>query len=200
MKKKNNAIIYLLKKIRIRHLIVLIILLAFNTYAWFIYSTKVSAGLSSHVSSWNVSFEVGETESNTNITIDVNKIYPGMQNFSKVITVHNRGEVAADLKYKVKSYTLLGSTYETSETITSEALENQLKTIYPFKFNVATSNGNVQSDTDGTFTITVEWPFESGNDITDTYWGGTAYDYYASHPDDISLHIELELIAQQHTT
>ena len=51
-----NKFIKILKKIKIRNIIILIVLLMFNTYAWFIYATKVSMNLSVHVSSLNVEF------------------------------------------------------------------------------------------------------------------------------------------------
>ena len=46
----------ILKKIKIKNLVILICLLAFNTYAWFIYTTKVSLDMTAHVSSWDVDF------------------------------------------------------------------------------------------------------------------------------------------------
>lgn len=58
-----NKIIKILKKIKLRNLIVLIILLAFNTYAWFIYTTRVSSELTAHVSSWDVEFIAKERRS-----------------------------------------------------------------------------------------------------------------------------------------
>ncbi len=58
-----NKIIKILKKIKLRNLIVLIILLAFNTYAWFIYTTRVSSEITAHVSSWDVEFIAKERRS-----------------------------------------------------------------------------------------------------------------------------------------
>ncbi len=51
-----SKVIKVLKKIKLRNLLILIVLLAFNTYAWFVYTTKVSTGLNAHVSAWDVEF------------------------------------------------------------------------------------------------------------------------------------------------
>lgn len=76
-----KMIVKILKKIKIRN--ILILLLIFNTYAWFVYATKVSSSMSVHVSSWNVEFSIGEDETVTNILIKVERVYPGMETFEK---------------------------------------------------------------------------------------------------------------------
>ena len=58
-----SKFIKILKKIKIRNIIILIVLLMFNTYAWFIYTTKVSTDLTAHVSAWNVDFVAKERRS-----------------------------------------------------------------------------------------------------------------------------------------
>ena len=76
-----EKIVRILKKIKIKNIIILILLLIFNTYAWFIYATKASSSIDVHISSWNVEFTVGEDETVTNILIEVERVYPGMENF-----------------------------------------------------------------------------------------------------------------------
>ena len=56
---------------------------------------------------------------------------------------------------------------------------------------MAEGNGN------GSFKITVEWPFESGNDENDTLWGNKAYEYYSVNPNEQSIALNLTLIATQ---
>ena len=98
-----ERIVKILKKIKIKNIIILILLLIFNTYAWFIYATKVSSSLSVHVSSWNVEFSVGEDETVTNILIAVERVYPGMETFEKNVSVRNKGEIKAELDYDIIS-------------------------------------------------------------------------------------------------
>lgn len=49
----------------------------------------------------------------------------------------------------------------------------------------------------GRFIITLEWPFESGNDEADTIWGNRAYEYYSLNPGKNSIELKLKLIATQ---
>ena len=50
---------------------------------------------------------------------------------------------------------------------------------------------------EGSYTISVEWPYESGNDEQDTFWGEAAYDFNEENPNTASLSLTIILIAQQ---
>lgn len=193
-----KKIVKILKKIKIKNIVILILLLSFNTYAWFIYATKVSSSLSVHVSSWNVAFSMGEDESVTNITIEVERVYPGMETFEKTVTAKNRGEIKAELDYEVISLKVMDEFYKIGENITMEELENKMKTDYPFKINIIKDDTLLKEGTgDGVFSVTVEWPFESGDDKLDTLWGNKAYEYYSLNPGGKSIEIEIKLSAKQ---
>ena len=195
-----NKIFTVLKKIKLRTIIILILILAFNTYAWFIYATKVSMELNVHVSSWNVEFTTGDGETITNILIEVERIYPGMENFEKTIDVHNKGETRATLNYNIKSLKVLDQTYIVTEGsgITSDEIYEKMETEYPFKIKIEKDDTNLLNGTgSGLFKITVEWPFESGDDELDTLWGNKAYEYYSLNPGQKSILLNIELIATQ---
>ena len=67
-KSKRKKII---KKVKFKTLFLLMITLASNSFAWFIYTTKVSSNISAKVREWNVSFDVnGE---NVEKTIEINQ-------------------------------------------------------------------------------------------------------------------------------
>lgn len=190
--------IKILKKIKIRSLVILILLLGFNTYAWFIYATRVASDISVHISSWNVEFSVGENGNVTNLIIDVERIYPGMENEEKVVTVKNTGEIKAELEYQLNSLKVLDDYYKVGENITDEELLNKINKEYPFKINVTKDDTLLsQGLGNGEFRVTVEWPFESGNDELDTLWGNKAYEYYSKNSEGKSIEIEITLIAQQ---
>ena len=194
-----NKLVNILKKIKIRNLIILIILLAFNAYAWFIYATRVSLDLSVHVSSWNVEFVSGEEEITTNMEIVVDRIYPGMEDFERIIEVHNKGETPAVLTYEIKSLQIMGETFEVSEEsgLTSDDIQNMISE-YPFKINIESGDNSViQENEQGEYRITVTWPFESGDDELDTYWGNRAYEYYEENPDGEGIVLKLSLTATQ---
>ncbi len=190
----------IIKKIKLRNLIILVVLLAFNTYAWFIYTTKVSLDLTAHVSAWDVQFVSKEGGITSNMLIEVERVCPGMDNFEKIIEVNNRGEVGATLSYEIESLKIMGNTLEVSETsgLTSEDIENKMKTEYPFKINIEKDDeGLVNGTGNGSFRITVEWPFESGDDAKDTEWGNRAYEYYSLHPGENCIELKLILKATQ---
>lgn len=194
-----NKLVNILKKIKIRNLIILIILLAFNAYAWFIYATRVSLNLSVHVSSWNVEFVSGEEEITTNMEIVVDRIYPGMEDFERIIEVHNKGETPAVLTYEIESLQIMGETFEVSEEsgLTSDDIQNMISE-YPFKINIESGDNSViQENEQGEYRITVTWPFESGDDELDTYWGNRAYEYYEENPDGEGIVLKLSLTATQ---
>ena len=97
----KEIINFIRKKIKLRTLIVLIMLLVFNTYAWFIYSTKVRGSLTAHIVSWDLEFVAGHEDTSTNVDFSVDRIYPGMEDYSKIVTANNRGEMPAKLTYKI---------------------------------------------------------------------------------------------------
>lgn len=200
-----DKIIKIMKKIKIRNILVLIVLFAFNAYAWFIYTTKVSMNLTAHVSAWDVEFvsEQGGITSDVNVVVE--RVYPGMEPFERVIQVNNRGEVTANLRYEVRSAKIMDEYYEvgqinpaTSQEYTPTDIENILTNNYPFEVSIdidETGFGTV--DGIGYYTITVSWDFESGDDDLDTYWGSKAYDFYENHPGEESIEINILLIATQ---
>lgn len=193
-----KKIVKIIKTIKIRNIIFLILLLIFNTYAWFIYATRVSTGISAHVSSWNVEFSTGEDETTTNIVIELDRIYPGMENVKKEVSVKNKGEISAKLDYDIIALKVMEEEYKIGEDMTSEELENKMKSEYPFKVNIVKDDTELlQGVGPGRFSVTIEWPFESGDDELDTLWGSKAYEYYSLNPGAKSVEIEITLIAEQ---
>ena len=193
-----KKIVKIIKTIKIRNIIFLILLLIFNTYAWFIYATRVSTGISAHVSSWNVEFSTGEDETTTNIVIELDRIYPGMETVRKEVSVKNKGEISAKLDYDIIALKVMEEEYKIGEDMTSEELENKMKSEYPFKVNIVKDDIELlQGVGPGRFSVTIEWPFESGDDELDTLWGSKAYEYYSLNPGAKSVEIEITLIAEQ---
>ena len=195
-----DKVIKILKKIKLRNIIILILLLVFNTYAWFIYATRVDTSLSVHVSSWDIEFISGEEEITTDIKIELDKIFPGMATFEKTIEVHNKGETKAYLSYELKSLEIMGETFVVDEEngMTSSELEEKMQNEYPFKILVnAKGTGVLEQNGSGSFNISVSWPFESGNDALDTLWGNKSYEFQEKNPNAKSIVLKLTLIAVQ---
>lgn len=195
-----EKIVKIIKKVKIRNILILILLIIFNTYAWFVYATRVATDISVHIASWNVEFATGEDETTTNILVQVDRAYPGMENYLKEITVKNKGEMKAKLDCKIKSLKVMDDKYVVGGNTTDEELKNKIETEYPFKINITKDDSELsQGIGDGKFSISVEWPYESGDDEKDTLWGNKAYEYYKTNPDKKSIEIQLELVAKQIT-
>lgn len=200
MKNQNKddiLIIRIIKTVKLKTLILLIVLLSFNSYAWFIYATKVSSGMNAHITSWNVKFKAGDEDITTNVVFDVDKIYPGMEDQTKTLTAYNDGEMVAQLSYDIKQLRILDTTYTASETLTSEEIKEFLVD-YPFKLTFTIDNSNLNAENgSATFIIMLTWDFESGDDALDTAWGERAYEYNKNNPNSPSIHAEIEVRATQ---
>ena len=191
-----KKILSVIKRIRLSSLLLLIVLFAFGSYSWMVFVTKVSTGLTAHVTAWNFDF-ISEDESvSTETVFDVDQIYPGMDDFSQVVTVKNNGELEGELTFEIKKMVVLGQIYEQSETITAEDLMNMVKNDFPFEITVEVDgqdNNIISVGGETKVNIKLIWPFDSGNDELDTKWGEDAYEFYKNNPDGTSVHIELLL-------
>lgn len=198
--KKDNVIVLILKKVKLSSLILLAISLCCNAYAWFIYATKASTGIEAYVTSWNVSFEAGNEDLTTNINIDIEEIYPGMETWTREVGVVNKGETPAILEYSINSMTVLGQTYSVGvDGITKEDIMNKLNE-FPFKIQIIVDQGNInEMNGTGKFTVQVLWNFEGGDDTLDTLWGQQAYTFKQEHPDESCIHMDVMLKAVQTT-
>ena len=194
-KKKKSVFLRLLKRVKPSRLIFLAVLLAVNTYAWFIYVNTVSNSVDVHVKSWKIDFTSGDTPITDYVNVFVDNVYPGMTTYTKSITAYNYSEVAATATYKILSASIMGDEYvtvegrdETGQTVletdlTSEELEEQLAEDYPFTITLAITSSSMVAETGSTtYTISIAWPYESGDDELDTEWGTQAYDFKQNHP------------------
>lgn len=195
---KNLKKLFSNKYLTLKTLIILVVLLVFNSYAWFVFATKVSGGLTAHVTSWNITFQIGDDETITNVEIDVSKIYPGMETYTKEIKAKNVGESVADLSYQYQSLRVLDEEYTVGTNCTQEELNDRILNQYPFKISVTIDKTELETQNgEGLFIIKVEWPYESGDDEKDTYWGEKAYEFYQNNTDKSCLNLKLLLIAEQ---
>ena len=193
-----KKIFKIIKKIKLRHLIILLFLLMFNTYAWFIYTTKVNTTIDAHVSSWNVEFISKEGGVESNLLVSVDKIYPGMTPFEYDVNVKNEGEMKAKLDYEIRTIRIMDDNYIVSDTLSSQEIENQIKQKYPFKINIISNDSKMDpKGGTGNFKIIVSWDYESGDDSKDPEYGNKAYQFYKDNPDEKSIEMNLILKAVQ---
>ena len=50
---------------------------------------------------------------------------------------------------------------------------------------------------EASITINITWPYESGDDEKDTYWGMLAYNYHVANPDSPSIKLLVKITAIQ---
>lgn len=119
-----------------------------------------------------------------------------MEDYSKEISVANNGEINAELKYKITSIQILDEKYELDGFFTESDLENIIQQ-FPFKITINIPNNEIVAGGQTSCTVNVTWPFESGDDETDTYWGNRSYEFQKQNPDEKGLVIKFELSAVQ---
>lgn len=199
MSKKNDVVIKTLKKsMRLKVLTLLGIMLTFNTFAWFIYSSTVSNSITTSVRAWRIEFE-NDDEVSQYIEFEIDDLYPGMPDYNNYINVVNYGDSAATLTYDVISFEILGTSY-TNPPLTSAQLEYRIENEYPFKIDLSLSNETLPPETGSSdFIVSVSWPYESGDDEEDTFWGHAAYEYKELYPELKQIIINIKLIATQVT-
>lgn len=209
-KRKNYTKKRFKEALKIRTVVILLLTLLVNTYAWFIYISTVSTGLNIHVKSWEFEFSV--EDKTDDIVIFSDDLYPGMKEVKRSITATNKGETSANISYKISSVKIFGKDLlEGKEAVDEEQFKELLKD-YPFEIQVEmlsqdgsvydpskpmTENDEVQIE------FTLNWAYETkdaeGNvieamDQADTKIGKEAYNYY--HPKDENG-VELELTEEE---
>lgn len=202
-KKKKNYFFQLLKIIfkrtKLSTLLLVAITFASNSFAWFVYATKVSSGVTAHVRAWNIMFSANDNMIEEFVEFTIPTIEPGMDDYTDSITAYNKGEHSATVSYEIVSAEILGVEYRVDgTTLTSDMLENKLTSDFPFKITMAISNEYMEQENGmSTFSINVSWPYESGDDAVDTYWGVKSYEYNSNNPDADSIKLNIKISAIQ---
>lgn len=192
----NKKIKKIFKKIRLKTVFLLAITLASNSFAWFIYTTEVSSNITTKVREWKVTFDAQGQNIEKEIIINVDSLYPGMEEYTETLTASNSGESRAKITYELKEATVLGDNLM-NLNLENESLIDYLKTAFPFKIDISASNNIIDIGGSESVTIRVYWPYESGNDELDTQWGNRAYDYHEANPDSPSITLVLKISATQ---
>lgn len=192
----KDKILFLKKRLRRRTLFFLILTLMANTFAWFIYSNKVSNNITTGVKSWKINFKQDGVDIVNNVEFKIDSIYPGMPDYTNSLSITNIGETAANISYEVEEIKILDEFYN-SDMYSSTDLINRLKDNYPFKMNFSINNQEVGTGQTSEFTFSLVWPYESGHDEADTYWGKKSASFKEQYPDKDQIAIKVKIIAGQ---
>ena len=191
---KRETINKLKKRIRKRTLFFLIIALMANTFAWFIYSNKVSNSITTGVKSWKITFDQDGQILEQNVVFDFDDIYPGVNDQEKSINITNDGEMKAYISYKIESIQIFDDIF-TIDNYSSLELENILNNNYPFKI-VFSNDDEINIGNTASFKVHLTWPFESGDDEKDTYYGKKSYEF-KQNSNDSQIKIKVKIKASQ---
>lgn len=182
---------------RIRYfLIFAILLLSVNAYAWFVFVTRVDSSITARVRSWNVMFQVHDNNIASEVSFDIGEIYPGMPNYNDHASIVNTGESSGEAFFKIKNIRVFNDVY-TDLNYSQGELIDILTSNYPFTIDISLTNNIVLPGHTERFNIDIVWPYESGNDELDTYWGNVAYNYRQSNPTSPYITISAEIRVNQ---
>lgn len=214
MKTKKIKIIWkvIKRQVKPRNLLVLIILLACNSFAWFIYSKEVQSNVDVHVRSWKVVLQDGNSQAVNYINVSIPNAYPGMANFSDQITIYNQGESSAHITYTIMSISIMGVSEDslekktennatlTGDERTSAQILSSLQSDYPFVINLSVSNSAVAASTgSAVYTTSMTWAYNSGDDEEDTLWGTRAYNFITANPSTSCISLVVKVVITQDT-
>ena len=211
-------------RLKIKTVVLLLLTLIANTYAWFIYISTVSANLSMHIKSWDVVFSDGEAEEDFVFTVE--RIYPGMDDAEQTITASNNGETNAKMQLVVQSIKILDEDFyvvpaisDANPTATVKNGNEMLDILsddYPFKIQIIINNQeydgsdvSVAAGSSINILFKVTWDYETGadvntiasNDEIDTLWGNKAYTYMQNaQDDDYCIEVKVKMQAIQDNT
>ena len=165
-----------------------------NTFAWFIYSNKVSNSITTGVRSWKITFDQDGQTLEQNVEFNFDDIYPGVNNQEKSIDITNNGEMKAYITYKLESVQIFDEIY-TIVNYSSLELENILKKNYPFKI-VFSNDDEINIGDTASFKVSLSWPFESGDDEKDTYYGKKSFEFKQNSMEE-QIKIKVKIKASQ---
>lgn len=168
------------KKIKRRAIFLSIFLLGINAYAWFVFIAKASGSIDANVVAWDVEFYDSD-ESIQTVAINIDNLYPGMQTYTKELTIKNSSSLPAHFYYEIATFSLFGQEIQASSSYTSDDIINELKTKYPFTIEFSSSKTELAENDTLTFTIMVKWPFEPTNaycKVTSEYPYNASFNYY----------------------
>lgn len=189
---------------KIRILILLVVMLAASTYAWFYTEKNVSVGnIRGIVTDWDVEYSIDDVVITTEeIVIAVDEFYPGMPDFEKKVVTSNKTQTGAEIKYELKSVRIFGEEkldeLKANNDITEAGTTTNVFSTEEYPFNAGFSydkdviggvnpeTGEATEDSVAELTVFANWSYtrsgtvknEDQNNDLDTQFGEKAYTYY----------------------
>ena len=164
----------ILVKINITSIFFFILSLISVTLAWFAFSNIVSNNMEISIKAWdiNINDETGEVSNKLSITLD--DFHPGVDTYTKTLTINNNGDLPGLFTYHIKKIRILNEEYTISD---EEKLLDQLSQEFPFSFNFSTDTNHLEPSKTLHLNITISWPLDSGDDNADSNWGNKTAEF-----------------------
>ena len=160
-------------------ILMFLMLLTVNAYAWFIYIKESRFDLSAKIVSWDVNF-LTDTQEVSEINEQIQNVAPGMTPYSKTINITNNSDFDAEFAYMLTDFQIMG-TSALPANAKSMTVEEILTERYPFDFSMETISDTIGTGNSSSFTITFGWEFEDVNKyykLTNLYKFNPSFEYY----------------------
>ena len=173
MERKNKLkklLKIIVKKLKVRYLLIIIVLLSCNSFAWFIYIKDVQNSIDIHVRGWNIIMENSSGVISQVYKMDVQNMYPGMDDHIETLTAYNKSEMTASLTYSILKVRIFDETIYSKEgkleenvelvgdELTSSELITKLSNDYPFKIEFLVSKEIIDAEYgSSTYTLKMSW-------------------------------------------
>ena len=169
------------RKVKYTSFLFVLLTLGVNIFAWFTYVTSASLQIDASVAAWDVVFTDDSGQTTNTAIINIHKMLPGMEPYSRKFRVRNQGEVAADFNYVVKSIELFGKVTKIEEE-SNEQVINDLKNKYPFSVSFVSPKNSLDIEETINFEVKVDWNYDSEDVIyyklDDNYEYDSTLKYY----------------------
>lgn len=147
-------------KIKRMSLLFAFFVLGVNIYAWFVFIAKANLDVEANVVSWDINFFDENTEVK-DLSIK-ERLYPGMPNYEKTVTVTNSSETNAEFEYEIDRLSILGIDSIPVGATNDEVIES-LNNDYPFKIHFQHDKNQLAPGDSLTFQVFMDWEYENAN-------------------------------------
>lgn len=162
------------KAIKIRAFLMAGLLLAINSFAWFTFVSNADNNINADVIKWEIEF-FDEDSDMTVMDINLEDMFPGMEEYVKSITIRNSSELGATFSYSIDDVVIFGEKYD-SENLTDTLLDD-----FPFYIMFEAPETDIGTNATVPFRVRVGWNYEQTETycvVRDYYPFDESWDYY----------------------
>lgn len=169
---KRDRIKRRLKKLNFVSIFFFMMSLISVTFAWFAFTKVIDMQTSIDVKTWNIDIKDNDTILENNLVIKIDDFKPGMETYTKVLSLYNTGDLPAKISYEITYLRIFDNEVDLTD---KELLEYELSQSYPFAFNFNLDSDYLDVSQHMNYTMTVSWPLDSLDGYDDSNWGNEAY-------------------------